>query len=510
MTKWKDIPIKKKILFILGSFLSLVLLLDYLFFYKIFYKFPNELEWDTSPWYNFRHEVINMKPFSYFEDGILIAGSSVALYSALPNEIETKLNENRNSERVYKIRFFSHVAMSPTDFYYYLDDLIEKKPKLVVYLLNPGDFQFDYFLLDPNGSFLGYSEKQRLEHYATRFPVKHIYPGKFVWDNFQSLNKDQVFQLLTKQILNVNRNRLFFFDPIHAYIERHHRKGKSYHNFTGKIPSEGIYLKGWTKQSFTIQCETKKDELDDFIYNEIQDNELLATYKETSYTFPLKKGWNRINLKLSNEDTSKIIQFHSKGTISSKVIDPKSYAKEKYYGIRLSQNFCKEEIEQNIAYKRVKSLEDEDLFNMTIEEFNDDYYNRLYRDANQRNELIRQNHSHKVKRALAEKLKFQPWSEWNSLKEIKTKLTKKGIPFIIINNPEISLERNIYTQSEWYKGYLDELKSYEDEVNTFFYDFNNVLEDDRLFLDSHHLTYYGANLMTPIYSTILRRHVSNQ
>jgi len=475
-----------------------------MFFYKLFYKFPNELEWDTSPWYNFRHKVNNLKSFSYFEDGIFIVGSSVALYSALPKDIEAQLNIHTKDNRQFRVEFFSHVAMSPVDFYYYLDELIAKEPKLVAYLLNPGDFQFDSFLFDKEENFLGFNSSHWYKEYVNRYPTKYIYPGTFLLDNWSQLNKEEIFSLLTKQILHVNRVRLFFFDPISAFIERHYRKGKSYHNYTGITPNEGIYLKGWTKQSFTINCEV--DFLDDWIYSEISDNELTITYQNKSKTFHLKKGWNPIQMQLDPNEVTKFLQFYSSQIVSSKIIDPKSYAKEKYYGIRLSQNFCKKDIEKNISYIRPRSLEDEELYKMSLEEYKEDYYNRLFKDSPKRPELTRSLHFHKVKKALS-KRDFQTWKEWDYLKKIKDKLNKKGIVLIIINNPESSLERDVYANDKWYSGYISELRKYEDEVNTFFYDLSSEIKEDRLFLDSHHLTYLGAMQMTSLYAEIFRRHI---
>jgi hypothetical protein len=108
------------------------------------------MEWDTSHWYNFQHSRVNLKPFDNDKIGVLVAGSSVALYSALPSVIEEGLNERGLQSSV---RFYSHVAMSPSDLYRYTEDIVQKNPKVVLYLLNPADFQLDYFPVNEKESF---------------------------------------------------------------------------------------------------------------------------------------------------------------------------------------------------------------------------------------------------------------------------------------------------------------------------------------------------------------------
>lgn len=107
LTSWnfKTLSIKQKLPLVLILFFSFTFALDNFIFDYLFYKFPNELEWDTSPWYNFQHKIKNTKPFSFHEKGVLIVGSSVALYSALHSQIEGLLN-HENSEAPYRVEFF--------------------------------------------------------------------------------------------------------------------------------------------------------------------------------------------------------------------------------------------------------------------------------------------------------------------------------------------------------------------------------------------------------------------
>jgi hypothetical protein len=507
---WNKIPLKSRIIFVVFSFLALVGLADHILFNKYFYQIPNELEWDTSPWYNFKHKTMNLKPYGYFEDGVLVVGSSVAMYSALPEDIQNLMNQKRESKRTYKVDFYAHVAMSPTDLYYYLDDLISKNPKQVAYLLNTGDFQMDYFNLTPELKLNGYNDEIRALDYSGRFPVKLFYPAQFVRDYYSYLHKFQIFSLLAKSILHVNRVRLFFRDPLDAYYERHNRKGRSYHNYTGTTPNEGIYIKGWTLPTFTIHCELTDGALDELIYIAIPETEVKVfdDSKEVfAKTFP-EVGWHKIRIEFERSNSYKLLLITSNKTISSREIDPKSYAKERNYGIRLSQNFCKREFEENISYRRPQALEDKNLAEMSIEEYTQDYIHRMYEDADKRPEIRRHVLLRNIKKALSKEEKFVPWKEFEYLDKIKERLTKEGISFLIINNPENPIELEIYRNSVWYQGYIEYLQSKDDQVNTFFYDLSQYLTDPRDFLDSHHLSYLGSFKMSPIYSEIFSRHVS--
>ncbi len=312
--------------------------------------------------------------------------------------------------------------------------------------------------------------------------------------------------------MHINRVRLFFRDPLDAYYERHNRKGRSYHNYTGTPPNEGIYIKGWTLPTFTIHCELTNGALDELIYIAVPDTEVKVfdESKEVfAKTFP-KVGWHKIRVEFEKSNSYQLLVISSNKTISSREIDPKSYAKERNYGIRLSQNFCKREFESNISYRRPKALEDQNLADMSIEEYTQDYIHRMYEDAEKRPEIRRHVHLRNIKTALSKEEKFTPWKELEYLDKIKERLTKEGIPFVIINNPENPIELAVYRNSVWYQGYIEYLQSKDDQVNTFFYDLSQYLTDPRDFLDSHHLSYHGSSKMSSIYSEIFSRHMGKE
>lgn len=490
-----------RVLAILFLFILSVVYIDYLVFSKWIFQFPNELEWDTSHWYNFQHSRKQLTLFPKDSPGIFFSGSSVALYSVLPDVLEKSLRENGKN---YSVRYYSHVAMSPTDFYFYSDDIIQKNPKLVVYALNPADFQFDS--INPELEDVKFDETQWLEFYTRRSPVQFFYPWEFLKTYYMEIPRQTIFTLLTKSILYINRERSFILDPFFAYYERHLRGGRSYHNYTGIIPEEGIYRKGWTVPDFHIDCEmpqglSRKEEL---VFIQIPDTEL-KIFHESSEIFSSRFsgiGWKKISIPIIEGSPIQKLRIVTDKIVSSKVVDPKSYSREEFYGVRLSQNFCRNEFQSNIAYERRNALEDQNLSNMKMDEYTEDYRRRLILNADQRWELIRQNHARMVKEKIAN-TQFIPWIEFIYFKKSIEKLENAGIKVLIVNAPENPLESDVYSKSIWYSGFLDYMDSLKKDNFIYFQDKLLFFDDPRNFIDINHLTFQGANIMTMEYKKMI-------
>ena len=478
--------LKGRILAVFTALTISLLALDRAVFDYLYWKVPNEMEWDTSPWYNFLHYTKNLE-FDR-ENRVLIAGSSVALYSALPDEIEKGLKKT-------SVRFYSHVAMSAADFYYYTDDILDKKPARVVYLFNPADFQLDHFR--KKGNTAEYNMASWMAEYRGRHPVKMYYPGAFVRDYSDVLSRADILNLTSRYVLTVGRYRSFFFDPFDALMERHTRSMKSYHSYTGVIPDEGIWSSGWTPQKFTVSCNVPAGEFSSTVYipekgwdlNVRSQGEMLF-----SGTFS-KKGWQDISFR--TDRPLEQLEFFSGKSISSRMAGGSPYGREYFYGIRLPQNFCRQEIHDNIAYQRDLFLDDDRFLDMSMEEYKSDYFDRMYRDAKKRGELWRLNLIARNKTILAQ-AEFKPWLELEYLARAVRKLSAEGVRVILVNNPENSLELEKYGHSAWYRGYLAYMKSLEKD-GAEFVDLKDYLSDPRYFIDYHHLTMHGARRMTPVY-----------
>jgi len=489
---------KKRILIISFLFLISLQALDWILMEVLYFKLPNYTEWDTSPWYNFIHHRKKIH-FQEKDNKALVVGSSIALYSTLPHLINKSQKEKKLHAELY-----SHVAMTPTDFYYYLDDIISHDPEIVVYVFNPADFQLEYLnLTAENTEIPKFNYEQWLAYFHWRNPARIIYPFYFFEDYWKDLPKNDSYKLLGKSFLRMNRFREFFWEPIDAYIETNFRSGRSYHIYSGKIPEEGIWQSGWTKKEFHLTCDSNEMGA----WNEIafipkDDTDISITYENgriENLHFD-KKGWHsiQINFQDQNEKGNRL-KFIINKTSSYKEEERKPYGKDYEVGIRLSQNFCSLEKKINQAYIRPNYLDEVRFENMSLAEYKEDYFQRLYQDAKDRPELLRMKTLSEQKLLLKD-TEFSNWLEFSRLEAIQTKLEQKGIRFILVMSPENPLEVVKYKNSRWYNGMVDHLGN---QSQGHFYDFTDLFKDPRYFSDPHHLTYKGAEQFTKKLNEVL-------
>jgi hypothetical protein len=506
----KKFPLKLQILIYSSLFLISLKTLDWLLLEKLYFLIPNEMEWDTSPWYNFLHHRKKIQ-FDDEDHGILVLGSSIAMFSTLPELMQ-------NEEERIKVNLYAHVAMAPTDAYYYLDDIIERKPKLVVYVINPADFQFEYVRKAESDQKAEeksyyYDEKAWLNHFAWRHPSRVLYPWEFFRDYWRVLKMSDIYRLWGKAFLYINRYREFFWDPIDAWIERHWKNGRSYHMYTGMVPREGIWGHGWTTPEFQIRCESKNGTWKDWVYIPLPDTELeiLSDSGDKTNLFFPKSGWHPIEFTFFNLETDKAsetingnpvhsVHIRVSKTIDSGLAENKPYGKNFPYGIRLSQNFCSSEREKDLSYRRPNTLDESRFRGMSLIEYESDYKERIYKDNKKRPELARMKILAETKDVLANE-EFHPWIEIQRIQDIQDRLSDKSIRLLIILSPENPLELARYRNQKWYNGLLD----YLGELSAgHFFDYSNFFSDPRYFSDPHHLTYEGAEIFTEELNQIIR------
>ncbi|AYV57968.1 hypothetical protein EFP84_20325 [Leptospira kmetyi] len=509
--------------------ISLLLLLGFIFIDRILFpialfEFPNELEWDTSPWYNFLHKRRNIK-FGTDEKGILVTGSSVALYSAYPRQIEKEIRESGTKDaQKFRAEFYSHPALSPTDFYYYSDDILSKKPELVVYVLNPADLQLDYIQKTESSS-ASFDEAARMKDYKVRHQNRFIFPGDFLADHWRNYTKGEFFSQLAKALILLNRFRNFLYDPWTEYMEHHTRTMRSYHYYTGAMPKEGIFLRGWTPPQFTIECELKNGKLSEEIF--VQKPGIKVAIEELASNIPedkrdmsslllheetySKPGWKPLEIEFQNENGEKTkfvnLRFTVSPTTSSDEVDARIFGIPATYGIRLTQNFCRNEIRTNISYERIHGLDDDRVETMSDEDYLKDYEKRLYYNPENEGALNRLKKVQKNKEILGNSPYFT-WSEIEFLNRTIQKFKANGIKLIVVNSPENPIESKYYKNGNWYKGYLDFLNSHQGE-NFGFYDLKDAIPDKKSFLDPHHLTYNAAKRSSSLYAEVILKFLND-
>ncbi|WP_208720699.1 hypothetical protein [Leptospira jelokensis] len=506
------IGIKWKVFFVTICLLVGIFSLDRILFNELYFLFPNETEWDSSPWYNFIYKTKSLQKQKK-EHRTIITGSSVALYSVLPDELNQK--ENRKT----KYDFFSHVAMSPTDLYYYKETLLSTRPDVVVYLHNFADLQWEY--LEKKDQSLEFQEEIWINQLADRYPTKTIYPTQYLKDYWNRISRKSFSKLATKSMFYVSRFRVFFWDPIIVYIDNHFRSGRKYHLYQGAIPKEGIWSKGWTKESANIRCSEQRERESIFIQKPNTDvtfqfyqNQKTHDAKTPSVTiqksFP-KSGWTDIewNELVGKENDWQFVQIQVNTNLTTaKEVNLIRYGKDEPVGIRLSHFFCKPLASESYAYSRRSFWDDTRFIQMSDSEFRNEYFERMIRDSGNRNELFR---LHKVREAkkMVNAVGFEPWKEYNRILEISDYFQSKKIPFVLVLSPENPIEFAFYKDSQWRKEWVGDLRRKLEERGQVLIDHTEVVKDVRYFFDPHHLTYEGASYYNYIFAKSVEPYLSH-
>ncbi|PJZ70627.1 hypothetical protein CH373_06695 [Leptospira perolatii] len=486
---------------------ALILLLSYCILDRfllpaVLFGFPNELEWDTSPWFNFLEKRRKIK-FREEQNGVLVVGSSVALYSVLPQKLNEVFASKFGKEKVLA-EFYAHPAMTPSDFYYYKEDAVSKNPKLVFYILNPADLQLDY-VIEKKGR-VDFDEASLLkDSISGRHQNRFLYPDAFFWDHLGSiwkLGSSHFYSLLSKSLFLLSRYRSFLYDPFDVWIEHHFRSGRSYHYYTGIPPKQGIYLRGWAKPEFDIECVVQDGKFKQSIFTQKKETrvQIFSEKKDTLYfdqIFP-KSGWTNIEFDVKENSNFVKLHFVATPSVTSDEVDARIFGVSENYGIRLSQNFCRATILKNISYDRILGIDDSRISGFSDQKYTEDYERRLYRNPENESALTRLKVLRKSKMLLSKSSDFFPNSELEKLRKAVEYLQKSGIHVVIVNSPENPIERSLYEKSKWYLGYLNHLQSLVKEKGTFI-DAGSLSNEKRDFLDPHHLTYQAAERMSEIY-----------
>lgn len=504
---------KAKIAIVFLALLSATFLLDFLIFEKLLLNFPNEMEWDTSHWYNFAYARKHIKAQV---DGkkVIIAGSSVALYSVLPEELF------KGSDKKIISKFYSHVALAPTDLYYYKEDIADSKPDLVVYMLNFADLQWEYLTIEVGN--YKFKEKLWLDEYSDRYPARTYYPLEFLRDYFQVLNKKQILRLASKSLLYVNRYRHFAFDPLETWFDNHLRSGRSFQKYNGSIPEEGIWSKGWTQKTSTLTCSFGRDKEDSIFLLKDHTKIMVSVYEnekkkesvvsQTILSFD-RSGWSTFPWdqipRRSGQSSARIRLEVIEGMGTATEANLFRYGKDYPVGVRLSHYFCKDPEFLNKSYVRDSFLDEERFSKMSESEYDEDYFLRILDHAEERFELGRLNTLRMRKREI-KNFTFKPWFEYEQLLRVSHFYKERGIPFVVVMSPENPLESVVYSKDKWYRGFIEHLKFNLEKNNQSLYDYTNSLTRKQYFFDPHHLTYDGAKFFNSTMEEIIGKELQGR
>lgn len=485
MENFSKISIKVRILIVSLGVLLVVFALDRLIFDLLFWRLKNPYEWGEGPWFTFLKETRQVEA-TQGKNNVLIVGSSVALYSALPDLLNSQ-NENLQS------RFFAHVAMAPSDTIYYLDKILENKPDTVVYFFNIADMQWEYFpIIEGRTTFF---EKNYYEDFANRYPAKVIYPLSFLKDHWNRISKKSILSLISKSILLGNRYRPFFLDTIEEVLKEDRRH--SFETYLGPMPKEGIWKKGYLRISANLNCEDRSLKNSDIYSEDGEQIRIKIPQKNIDKVVDLPKGWTpivEVFPEILPYETEKFeLAIEPLNLKSTKGNDSFPQGIKGEYGPRLSHFFCRSKTQG--SSNRKPYWEDARLEKMSKVEYREDYFLRFEKDRYEKYPLLRMNVIRDRKMALPE-VNFSSNYELDKGISFVRSLSAKKIRVILILSPDNPIETEFYLHTIWYKNFVDYLRSQTEPFGIEFIDWTNQIPDANQFLDPHHLTYYGAEKLT--------------
>jgi len=166
-------------------------------------------------------------------------------------------------------------------------------------------------------------------------------------------------------------------------------------------------------------------------------------------------------------------------------------------GVRLQQNFGLINPIQNQQYTRPVRSEDLRYLGMGDAQYERYFYYRLLEGLEKRPGIGYLVALERAKKRIASE-SFRPLFHLGYLKKISETFQRKGIPLVVINNPENPISLSWYKNSKWYTDYLIYLQSLEtDKVQV--WDLKEALPMQG-FSDFHHFTYDGMLQMNSIYA----------
>lgn len=171
-------------------------------------------------------------------------------------------------------------------------------------------------------------------------------------------------------------------------------------------------------------------------------------------------------------------------------------------GVRLPGNLGRSRIDLPDRYVRRQSLEDQILADLNYPAYRADFFARLEADGWQSPEFrhLRQFHTLRLAKYALGWADFQETRQFAYLRQF---LTHYRGPVLLINNPESPLTLSVYRKTVWYAGYLNFLKNLSNERVRFV----NLADFElpaRSFIDAHHLSYQGMELMQEEYARLIQ------
>lgn len=491
------------------SFVGSLFILDWAFFRKGQYLLPNESPWNTNHFFNFLYEYKRLSGTEKSKPRILVLGSSIAYYSISAELLSAELKLRTGTE--YEIIYLAYAGNSPLYVYLLLDWLFPLEPDLVIYPINFIDYRLHRtYVMFPEGKNEDVDEQILIRDALTFAEAPQsmwVFPWETVFEVGGSMGMAEKAKYFFAGLFSFYKDQDFYLTNLQNIYNHRFGRNTSYHAYMGVQIPEGINALGWTGKKFSFypieKMKVGKEgiwlEITPFLLQEGKVDLVFTTDSGRRQVVAFDSpGWKQVFLEprffdfkeMVTAELSKVWYANAAtGAYLDYHMDP--------MGVRLQQTFGLSTPPKNEQYTRPKRSEDFRYVGMDDAKYESYFYYRLLEGLELRPGIGYLVALEKAKKRIAQE-KFRPVFHFSYLKKISQIFEAKGIPLLIVNNPENPLSLSWYENSDWYEGYLKFIGSLASQ-NVHVSDLRHALPMQG-FSDFHHFTYPGMEQMNPIYA----------
>lgn len=497
------------------------LLFDVVLFRFLLWRLPNESAWSGLPFYNFEYQARQLETSAppAGTPRVLIAGSSLAMYSVLPDQLQAALARRMPHGPPFDVRILSHQGLSTNHLLAYADRILAAKPDVVVVPVGTVDFQLERPIMlgierldAPDPDVRAAVLRESLQYTLARPEYRMLAPWGWVREYHADLDANQLSAGLFAVLFASYRYRLLVQEPIATLWNNRFTRGRSYHEYAGvPVGGGGITHRGWTGREFelvltdavmqsglwfqapselfaaaspetpvlTIANAGGADVTDSSDQSRRVDSQRVA--EPVQWTYTLTPGWQRLQFNEGQARGGDLLRFRLSHVYWSEAeVDER--------GVRLTRNAGRDQPALRSQGREVRR--EDDLYrSYTDAQYRASFAQRVLRFDRTGAEYLE-----------ALKLARQVWATrafdaelpgFIAFAQFRNRLAAAGVPLLIVNNPENPISLEWYGSSVWYAGYLNYLAADSHPELYYFFDASRLLEM-QMFYDYHHLSYYGA------------------
>lgn len=269
-----SLPPRSFVIFLI-AFCGALFLGDAACFRWLYWRLPDESAWGEAPHYHFERRARELAARERVpgEVRVLAVGSSIALYSILPERIEARLAAAGHPE--VQVELLAHQGLTPAHLYAYRERVLAAAPDLVALPVNFVDFRLERPIMQRRLADLDSGDPTRradayraaLQYLIEGPEFRVIAPAGTLSAYYSELDWNQRAGHFWATGLAAFRYRWLGLDAPALLLENRYSAGRSYHTFAGAtIGGEGVTERGWTGGVFSFALSER--ELERGIYLE--------------------------------------------------------------------------------------------------------------------------------------------------------------------------------------------------------------------------------------------------